>query len=285
MNISSKFLLSIALIFSVFVTESTLLIATPELDQAFVEAVKRYDIEEMKELIEAGADVDVLISYPYTFGTGEGCFDTDLETSPLIFAVRKKRPEMVRVLAQKSKDDLCKALEIAIDLACPLVVSELLAAGADVSDGKLLMYAVGRAGPIGKDSFNSIQVVKVILNAGASIKYADECGRTALMRAIEEYDLSTVQSLLKNPEMTRGWFLGFGQKPINYVDKDGNTALVIAVKNIRTSYWSTDKYGRVMCNNSQKIVEELLNTPGIDLDRANKDGETARALLAKLNNR
>ncbi|QQR48751.1 hypothetical protein IPF37_04290 [bacterium] len=92
-----------------------------------------------------------------------------------------------------------------------------------------------------------------------------------------------VQELLQCPEVTTGSFCGFGTKSINYADKDGNTALIRAIQKVQTSYVAGDKRGHKACVDSQKIIDILLNTPGIDPHHANKKGETAIALLEKLN--
>lgn len=120
----------------------------------------------------------------------------------------------------------------------------------------------------------------MLLKEGANVSYVNKHGRTTLMEAVVQHDLNTVQSLLQVPEMTTGSHFSAGTKPINYADKDGNTALILAIKNIRYSYIDNQEYN--ICMNSQNIIQALLDTPGIDVCHANKNGETAVFLFEKL---
>ena len=100
------------------------------------------------------------------------------------------------------------------------------------------------------------------------------------MVAVIEHDLNTVQNLLQVPEITTGSWFGFGTKPINYADQDGNTALILAIQSIRCSYINNQEYN--ICINSQEILEKLLQTPGINPHHVNKQGDTAIKLLKKI---
>ena len=125
-----------------------------------------------------------------------------------------------------------------------------------------------------------VDVVRELIKAGAHVNLTNKNGDTALMCAIKNHDFDVVQSLLQSPEFHTGiWqrikdsFSDSGTKSINYADKNGNTALILAVKSICYSYY--DNRGYKDCVNSQKIVEELLKTPGIDPHHVNNKGETA----------
>ena len=69
---------------------------------------------------------------------------------------------------------------------------------------------------------------------------------------------------------------------INYANNNGDTALIVAAKYIQTTYIAgrNDQYNN--CLNSQKILEILLKTPGINLYHVNKDGDTAAKLIEKI---
>ena len=81
--------------------------------------------------------------------------------------------------------------------------------------------------------------------------------------------------------MTTGSYFGFATKPINYADQDGNTALILAIQRVRSTYINNQEYN--ICVNSQNIIKTLLETPGIDPHHVNKNDETAITLLEKLN--
>lgn len=297
MNIKPNLLLSIALIFSTLITESTFAGDAELLNKAFISAVSSYNLKEMQELIKAGADVNAPISHTFTSGD---C-DWEIKSSPLIFAIKNNQPEMVKILLQvknKLHTTLNEALEEAIREGCSAIVEELIKEGADVNyvnknKDTPLILAIEKARPLSEFCRQAQEqsksrweereeIIQILLEAGANINYVDKYGETALMKAIKKQDLNTVQDLLKFPEITRGSFFGFGEKPINRANKDGNTALIIAIKHIRTSYIVGDSRSHHECLNSQSILEALLKTPGIDLYHVNKKGETAITLLEKL---
>lgn len=101
-------------------------------------------------------------------------------------------------------------------------------------------------------------------------------GRTPLMEAVVKHDLSTVKHLLAETEGA-SVSLGLGSLAINYADKEGNTALILALQHVRSSYINNQEYN--ICINSQKIVEVILSVPGIDLYYANKAGKSAVTLI------
>ena len=131
-------------------------------------------------------------------------------------------------------------------------------------------------------------VVRELIKAVAHVNLTNKNGDTALMCAIKNHDFDAVQSLLQSPEFHTGiWqlikdsFSDSGTKSINYADKDGNTALIIAVKSIQSSYINGNTRQYNDCKNSQAIVETLFKTPGINPHHANKRGDTAINLLKK----
>ncbi len=244
-----------------------------ELNAAFVLAVQERSLERMEELIQAGANVKTPIPYTWT----EGDCDWQIESTALIYAVRHGCRNMVKVLL-KVDEQLSEALNEAIERGYSSVVEELINGGADVNyvnDRKEtpLIKAVSscRSGP---------QIIQALLKAGANVSHVNKYGKTALMVAVERHDFNTVKSLLEIPEMHMGGFFGFGTKPINYADEDGNTAIILAIKNVQYSYF--DNHGYNTCKNSQSIIEALIETPGIDLHHVNENGETAITLLDKL---
>lgn len=263
-----------------------------ELDAAFVLAVQEHRSEKIEELLQAGANVNTPI--PYTWTSGD-C-DWEIESSALIYSVKHDCPDMVKVLLKVDKR-LNEALNVAITEGYSDVVEELIKGGADINhlnDNKdtPLIIAIKHARATAE--FNSQayersrsrwnqrrKIIQTLLKAGANISHVNKYGRTALMEAVIEHDLNTVQSLLQTKEINTGSFFGFGTKPINYADQNGNTALILAVQMVRYSYINNQEYK--ICINSQKIISMLLETPGIDPHHVNKNGESAITLLEQLN--
>lgn len=261
-----------------------------ELNTAFVLAVRNHNIELIQELLQAGANVLTPISYYWT------CGDCDylVESTPLIFAVRHNYSDLVRVLLE-AKQDLNVAFCSAIREGLEEIVVEFIKSGVDINhvnenkDSPLIL-AVKNARSSAEYSLQACwayksrweerrQIIGHLLEAGANVKHIDEYGRTALMYAVIEHDINTVKKLLEINDMHKVSFFGFGSKPINYEDVDGNTALILAIKRVQCSYINNQEYN--ICINSQNIIKTLLETPGIDIEHINKDNETAIQLLEK----
>ncbi|NGX48073.1 MAG: hypothetical protein K1000chlam3_01461 [Chlamydiae bacterium] len=262
-----------------------------ELDAAFILAVQEHRSDKVQELIQAGANVNTPI--PYTWTSGD-C-DWKIESTALMYAVRHNCPNMVKVLLTAEKK-LNEALDVAIKEGYSDVVEELIKGGADINyvnknEDTPLIIAIQHArataefSPQAQEHARSRwnqrrKIIQTLLKAGANINHVNKYGRTALMEAVIEHDLNTVQNLLQAPEINTGSFFGFATKPINYADKDGNTALILAIQRVRCSYTNNQEYN--ICINSQNIMNALLETPGIDPHHVNKKGETAIILLEKL---
>ncbi len=266
-----------------------------ELNAAFILSVKKHRLENMEQLIQAGADVNALVSYTDTSGD---C-DWDIKSTALIYAVRHNMPDMVQVLLKvknKLTDSLDKAFSEAIKRGYISVVKEFIAGGININyadeDGRTpLILAVMNSRAISEFSTQAHargksrweqrrEIIKILLRTGASIDCADKYGRTALMEAVLQHDLTIVQELLQDARMYQGAFFGFGVKPINYADRDGNTALMLAIEKICSNYFDSQGYN--ICLNSQEIVEKLFHAPGCDHHHKNKNGMTALILLEKL---
>ncbi len=277
-------------------TEDYSKMSANELDAAFILAVQKGHSEKIQELIQAGANVNTPV--PYTWTSGD-C-DWHIESTALMYAARKNCPNIIKALVkvkQKLNETLNEALIVAIEEGYSDVVKELIEGGADInycyknrSETTPLILAIQNARPASEFSPQAQwkyesrwsqrrAIIQALLKAGAKVDSVNKEGRTALMEAVCRSDLNTVLDLLKVPEMSRGSFFGFGIKPINYADKDGNTALILAVKNIRCSYIDNQEYH--ICRMSQSIVEQLLEFPGIDLHHVNNNGVTAITLLEK----
>lgn len=268
--------------------------STAELDAAFISAVQEHRLEKMKELIQAGANVNTPI--PYTWTSGD-C-DWEIESTALVYALRHNCPNIVKELL-KAEKKLNEALDIAIKEGYSDVVEELIEGGVDinyVNENKdtPLILAIQHARATAEFSsqaqaratsrwYERRKIIQMLLKEGANVSHINKYDRTALMEAVIKHDLNTVQNLLQAPEMTTGSYFGFGTKPINYSDKDGNTALILAIQNVRYRHINNREYN--ICINSQNIIKVLLETPGIDPHHVNNRGESAITLLQELNSK
>ncbi len=204
-------------------------------------------------------------------------------------AVEECHANVVRELLQEkvTVDTINEALIIAASNLHLSIIEALIAAGADVNHeddygSTALICAVQCDRFTEASKKHKAKVIQTLLESGADVTYVNKNGRTALMKAVICHDFNTVQSFLQLPEMTTGSYFGFGTKPINYADNDGNTALILALKYVRCSYIVGNKQEYNICVNSQNIIQILLETPGIDLYHVNKHGETASMLLKHL---
>ena len=262
-----------------------------ELNKAFVAAVQKNVPEEVKKIIEAGADVTTPIPYVWTHGD---C-DWNAQDTLFTYALRSNHPEMLKVV-KIEKNELNQAWNFVIQEGYLELVKELIRQGADINfldkdRNTPLIIAIQHGRPTSAFATQSSdqqlsrwqnrqEIIQAILKAGACVAHTNTYGRTALMEAVINNDLYTVQTLLQIPEMLKGSYWGFGTKPINYADKDGNTALILAIKHV--SFMYHDSRGYNTCLSSQNIVNALLNTPGINTSHTNNKGETAIKLYEQL---
>lgn len=155
------------------------------------------------------------------------------------------------------------------------VIQELIKAGANVNYtdewGNTALIEIIKESLYTKAQKNDrAKIIQALVQAGADVNHISKRGDTALMLAIENHDLDAVQILLNTQKIN-----------INYVNNDEDTALIKAVQCIKSTYIVGDKQQYNDCLNSQKIVEVLLQTPGINPYYVNKKGDTAIKLLEK----
>jgi ankyrin repeat protein len=240
-------------------------------DAALIGASREGHVDVVRELIKAGVNVN----------------HVDRESTALRRAAYKGHVDVVRVLIKAGVNvnhdtNGFTALGDASGEGHVDVVRELIKGGANVNyvgwTDETFLIGASRRGHVG--------VVRELIKGGADVNLTNKNGETALMCAIKNHHFDAVQTLLQSSQYHTGiWqlikdsFSDCGTKPINLVDKDGNTALILAVKYVRCSYIKGDDKDYEICINSQKILKALLETQGIDLHYANKRGETAEKLL------
>jgi ankyrin repeat protein len=241
---------------------------------ALIGASRKGHVDVVRALIKAGADVN----------------HADRGDTALCEASRGGHVDVVKELIRAGADVdhvgiLGTALIGASRTGYVDVIKELIKAGADVN---FTNEYGGDTALIQASIRGYADVVRELIKAGAHVNLTNKNGDTALMCAIKNHHFDVVQSILQSPEFHTGiWqrikdlFSDSGTKSINYADKDGNTALILAIQRVRCSYSNNQEYN--ICVNSQNIINALLQTPGINLHHVNKNGDTAITLLEKLN--
>lgn len=279
-----------------------------QLDESIIMAVRRGCSDEVQKLLLAGADGNQTITYD----AGMRDWDVNITTTLLEYAAKKGYVDIVKALKLKAKsDDINKALILAAEAGYAAVVKELVQAKPkkDTIDKALVLAAnagnvsvvielikaganVNHADEQGYTAFIGIitypyktteawkkiraEAAECLLKAGVDVNYVNKSpdGDTPLIRAIKNHDIDAVKIILNTPGIN-----------VNRANNYGSTPLIVALNHIRTSYISgrNDQYND--CVNSQKIVEMLLNTPGVDLNHVNKRGDTAFKLLQEMKSR
>lgn len=219
-------------------------------DTPLIKAAENDHADVVRELIKAGANVNQENRWNYDSGTA------------LIQASRKGHAHVVRELV-KAVDAKSSMLS---HVKCLFVNSEKCELCINKNDRSKALIQAARKG--------HANVVIDLVKAGANVNHSDEHGNTALMLAIREHNLDFVKILLKTPGIN-----------INHADKNGNTALIIALQSIVYTYIEGNKASYNLCLDSQKIVEQLIQTPGINPHHVNKNGDTAIKLFEKVKSR
>lgn len=185
-----------------------MIITTPA--EPLLEAVLTDDVDEVKKLLAAGADVNVL--------------DDGINSTALAQAVQRDNRELVKILLAAGADVNGKnhegqtALMHLNDETSVEIVQDLLAAGAkvdlaDESGQNALHHAASSA---------DTEILQALIDAGARVDATDESDRTALMLAAQDGNEDNVAALLK------------AGATVNLRDEDDKTAFGMAKENDHT---------------------------------------------------
>jgi ankyrin repeat protein len=296
-----------------------------ELNEALIISVKEGSYDEVQNLVRAGANGNQKITYTKSnyddydsnitctlleYAAKHGYVDIvkelivkakndDINTA-LILAAKEGHANVVRELVQaKPKVDAINTAFISSARNFPgittnpssgrldrtalkdylNVIKELIKAGANVNHtdefgNTALIEIIECSLYTEAQKKNRGEVIQALLKAKANVNHANKISDTALIRAIQKHDFDAVQILLKVPRIKT-----------NHANNDGNTALIVALQCLQYTYVTGDEEQYNNCVNSQKILEKLLQTPGINPHHVNKNGDTAINLLEKVKSR
>ncbi|NXC83062.1 RN5A ribonuclease, partial [Cercotrichas coryphoeus] len=192
---------------------------------AFTEAGVAGNVEILELLLERGSDINDQDINGFT-AFMEAAWHGKEEA--LRFLYSRGAEVNLRRQTSEEKAKLHKGGATALMDACrerhfslvKILVQEM---GADVNirdnkDRNALIHAL-KKGPSKKRYKSAVSIVHFLLEQGVDMKSKDECGKTALILAVEMESLELVTALLEK-----------GEIDIDDADEEGNTALMVAVK-------------------------------------------------------
>ncbi|NXR32087.1 RN5A ribonuclease, partial [Zosterops hypoxanthus] len=192
---------------------------------AFTEAGIRGDVGILQLLLERGADINDRDINGFTAFMEAAWYGRE---EALRFLYSRGAEVNLRRETSEEKAKLHKGGATALMDACrerhfsavKILVQEM---GADVNirdnrDRNALIHAL-KKGSDKKRYQSAVSIVRFLLQHGVDVKSKDECGKTALLLAVEMESPELVTALLEKDEIN-----------IDDVDEEGNTALMVAVE-------------------------------------------------------
>ncbi|NXY37210.1 RN5A ribonuclease, partial [Pomatorhinus ruficollis] len=192
---------------------------------AFTEAGIRGDVGILQLLLERGSDINDRDINGFTAFMEAAWYGKE---EALRFLYSRGAEVNVRRETSEEKAKLHKGGATALMDACrerhfsavKILVQEM---GADVNirdnrDRNALIHAL-KKGSDKKRYQSAVSIVRFLLEHGVDVKSKDECGKTALILAVEMESPELVMALLEKDEID-----------IDDVDEEGNTALMVAVE-------------------------------------------------------
>ncbi|XP_066048210.1 2-5A-dependent ribonuclease isoform X2 [Chamaea fasciata] len=192
---------------------------------AFTEAGIRGDVGILQLLLERGSDINDRDINGFTAFMEAAWYGKE---EALRFLYSRGAEVNLRRETSEEKAKLHKGGGTALMDACrerhfsavKILVQEM---GADVNirdnrDRNALIHAL-KKGSDKKRYQSAVSIVRFLLEHGVDVKSKDECGKTALILAVEMESPELVMALLEKDELD-----------IDDVDEEGNTALMVAVE-------------------------------------------------------
>lgn len=257
-----------------------------ELAKSLYSAVQRGDLEDVRELISKGADVNWL-SY--------------MGNTPLLVSVKNRDLAITRLLIQTGVYDLETPLMVAVDSGYEEEIELLIDAGAQLNIRRPSGY------PVFVDAVHTRneRIVQMFIDAGVNINIATDYGLNALIAAAEEGYTSIVQILInagaqqgKTTALCEAVY-GYNVKIVkllikeganyNIQDRYGNTLLIDAIdKNyleiarilIDVGIVKQDEALWESATHNNIEITKLLIAAGADFRRRNPDSYGQTPLIA-----
>ncbi|NWV60464.1 RN5A ribonuclease, partial [Malurus elegans] len=192
---------------------------------AFTEAGIIGNVDILKLLLEHGSDINERDINGFTAFMEAAWYG---KVEALRFLYSRGAEVNLRRVTSNEKAKLHRGGATALMDACrechfPAVKVLVQEMGADVNirdnrDRNALIHAL-KKGSKKKRYESLVSIVRFLLEHGVDVKSKDECGKTALILAVEMEDPELVTALLEKDEID-----------IDDADEDGNTALMVAVE-------------------------------------------------------
>ncbi|XP_038613947.1 2-5A-dependent ribonuclease [Tachyglossus aculeatus] len=255
--------------------------ASQEVDQNLVEAVKAGNIEEVRELLERGADVHFQVEggwMPLHLAAqaekedivhlllekgAEPCARKNNGATPFIVAAIKGNVSLLKYFLSKGSDineqdnNGFTALMEAASYGRKEALEFLYRQGADVnlrretSEEKTKLGQGGATALMDAAERGHLHIVKILLDQmGADVNVRDNMHRNALIRTFRK-------PTVENAESIAGFLLDH-HIDVNVRDESGKTPLILAVEQKQLS-----------------LVQKLLERNGTDVNDTDKEGKTA----------
>ncbi|NWR50329.1 RN5A ribonuclease, partial [Regulus satrapa] len=208
---------------------------------AFTEAGIAGNVEILQLLLERGSDINEQDINGFTAFMEAAWYGRE-EALRFLYSrgaevnLRRKTSEEKAKLHKGGATALMDACKEGHFSAVKILVQEM---SADVnirdnSDRNALIHALKEGS--GKKTYESaVSIVHFLLEQGVDVKSKDECGKTALILAVEMESLEVVTALLEKDEID-----------IDDADEEGNTALMVAVEK------NDCKIAKLLCENGAR---------------------------------
>jgi ankyrin repeat protein len=176
-------------------------------------------------------------------------------------------------------------------LACSrgrrILVHQLLKLGADptlANDQNVtpLMWAMAA------NNYAIIQIINLLLNAGANLDARDIYGQTALHWAVQENALEAVEYLIDDHKMDVDDSNLYGSTPLHLAVEHGHGDMVRLLLSRGADVWATDLEGNtslhIICesgNPTKEHIMRMLLARGSQVNQMNNQGQTPLMLLVR----
>jgi len=241
-----------------------------QLDQNLISAIKNNHVNTVKELIQAGADIDQKITY--TIGHDE----LDTLSTLLDYAKYKGYEDIAKELIQARTNENVSTAIVAASQAGDLdAVKKLMRAGVNLRYAKQCCLALMVASQEGY-----LEIAKELIRGGVDVNYEfNGFDSTALLAASSCGHLDIMRALIKagaNVDAVNSFGSTCLIQVIDHYHSKKNIDFVTLLLNAKANVNYKSKYGETALEkavrSNQSIVVNKLIQAGADIDQKIKDG-------------